>query len=442
MHLMRDLRDRHGMTFVFSTHDPRVVAHAVRVVTLVDAGWRGTSRSPGAPHEILPHIGKDRGGGEGLTRWPHGAPRMRRAARSSPWRGAPAPRGRGGARVALGGRRLAPDGAQVHAPRLPPPDDRLLFPAPGGADALFRLRLDAVATPSEALAAGAAWETRLRVTAPADAATGGFLPPTPPPFRLARARRAAGDRGGARLAPRARPGLLTWRAGPSELTAAGRRSAGGAASSSAPSILRALLAARGRQRPGAAAWTPSEPTSGWARSCRWTSPRRWGATPTDASIFAARVRGYAGELDGEVLLEEGARPPVGLASSAAIGEAEGHVELALFRTPTATPTRPRRRTARREGGPGGELPVRAREGHPGLRRVPLLGLRRGPAWRPAAAALTAGLRRAALARRHAALRPPRAGAPRDVRGERGGDVQLLWLASPGTAPASCRRARP
>ncbi len=36
MHLMRDLRDRHGMTFVFSTHDPRVVAHAVRMVTLVD----------------------------------------------------------------------------------------------------------------------------------------------------------------------------------------------------------------------------------------------------------------------------------------------------------------------------------------------------------------------------------------------------------------------
>jgi ABC-type ATPase involved in cell division len=32
MHMMRDLRDRHGMTFIFSTHDPRVVAHAVRVV--------------------------------------------------------------------------------------------------------------------------------------------------------------------------------------------------------------------------------------------------------------------------------------------------------------------------------------------------------------------------------------------------------------------------
>lgn len=36
MHMMRDLRDRHAMTFIFSTHDPRVVAHAVRVVTLVD----------------------------------------------------------------------------------------------------------------------------------------------------------------------------------------------------------------------------------------------------------------------------------------------------------------------------------------------------------------------------------------------------------------------
>ncbi|HUL75012.1 MAG TPA: ABC transporter ATP-binding protein [Vicinamibacterales bacterium] len=36
MHLMRQLNERYGMTFVFSTHDPRVVAHALRVVTLVD----------------------------------------------------------------------------------------------------------------------------------------------------------------------------------------------------------------------------------------------------------------------------------------------------------------------------------------------------------------------------------------------------------------------
>jgi putative ABC transport system ATP-binding protein len=34
--LMRDLNQNQGITFVFSTHDPRVVAHARRVITLVD----------------------------------------------------------------------------------------------------------------------------------------------------------------------------------------------------------------------------------------------------------------------------------------------------------------------------------------------------------------------------------------------------------------------
>jgi putative ABC transport system ATP-binding protein len=59
MHLMRDLRDRHGMTFVFSTHDPRVVAHAVRVVTLVDGRVaRDEEKAGEAPHEILPGVGR------------------------------------------------------------------------------------------------------------------------------------------------------------------------------------------------------------------------------------------------------------------------------------------------------------------------------------------------------------------------------------------------
>jgi putative ABC transport system ATP-binding protein len=58
MHLMRDLRDRHGMTFLFSTHDPRVVAHAVRVVTLVDGRVARDEEKPGEPpHEILPAAG-------------------------------------------------------------------------------------------------------------------------------------------------------------------------------------------------------------------------------------------------------------------------------------------------------------------------------------------------------------------------------------------------
>jgi putative ABC transport system ATP-binding protein len=59
MHLMRDLRDRHGMTFLFSTHDPRVVAHAVRVITLVDGRvFRDEPKPPEPPHTILAGVGK------------------------------------------------------------------------------------------------------------------------------------------------------------------------------------------------------------------------------------------------------------------------------------------------------------------------------------------------------------------------------------------------
>lgn len=36
LNMMRKLNEENGITFVFSTHDPRVVAHALRVVTLVD----------------------------------------------------------------------------------------------------------------------------------------------------------------------------------------------------------------------------------------------------------------------------------------------------------------------------------------------------------------------------------------------------------------------
>jgi putative ABC transport system ATP-binding protein len=49
IHLMRDLRDQHGMTFVFSTHDPLVVAHATRIVRLRDG--RVYADEANAPHE-------------------------------------------------------------------------------------------------------------------------------------------------------------------------------------------------------------------------------------------------------------------------------------------------------------------------------------------------------------------------------------------------------
>jgi putative ABC transport system ATP-binding protein len=57
MHLMRQLNERYGMTFVFSTHDPRVVAHAVRVVTLVDGKVaRDEQKAFEAEHEPGFHV--------------------------------------------------------------------------------------------------------------------------------------------------------------------------------------------------------------------------------------------------------------------------------------------------------------------------------------------------------------------------------------------------
>jgi len=55
--MMRRLNTEYGITFVFSTHDPRVVAHARRVVTLVDGRvakdeTKTPSPLPGEPMEM------------------------------------------------------------------------------------------------------------------------------------------------------------------------------------------------------------------------------------------------------------------------------------------------------------------------------------------------------------------------------------------------------
>lgn len=44
LNMMKDLNSQRGTTFVFSTHDPRVVAHARRVITLVDGRVAGDER--------------------------------------------------------------------------------------------------------------------------------------------------------------------------------------------------------------------------------------------------------------------------------------------------------------------------------------------------------------------------------------------------------------
>jgi putative ABC transport system ATP-binding protein len=49
MDIMRGLRDRYGMTFIFSTHDTRVVAHASRVVQLRDGVMESDELQDQAP---------------------------------------------------------------------------------------------------------------------------------------------------------------------------------------------------------------------------------------------------------------------------------------------------------------------------------------------------------------------------------------------------------
>ncbi len=54
MHMMRRLRDERKMTFIFSTHDPRVVKHALRVVTLTDGRVSADRRLEVAPEDMPP----------------------------------------------------------------------------------------------------------------------------------------------------------------------------------------------------------------------------------------------------------------------------------------------------------------------------------------------------------------------------------------------------
>jgi hypothetical protein len=66
----------------------------------------------------------------------------------------------------------------------------------------------------------------------------------------------------------------------------------------------------------------------------------------DASTLAARLRGYAGKADLEVVAGRRARDLfAGVTSSAAVGDAEIHGEIAVFRAPEALPGAGERRVA-------------------------------------------------------------------------------------------------
>lgn len=244
-------------------------------------------------------------------------------------------------------RDLAPDGALALRTTLKStlvvsrfPEDPVLFPDPVGSDALFRLRLDLLAKPSDSVTAEVAWETRLHATAPPAAASFGFLPAdTAPPFRIRALDEPLARADGLAWRHELDRASVAWRGGPAELTV-GRQAIGwgrgvlfGAVDLFAP--FSPLEADRAWRRGVDAA--RAEVRLGERASIDAAAAFGQDADP-DASIYAARVRGYAGEADAELLLGRRARDlVVGAATSAAVGDAEAHAEAALFRTPAANP---------------------------------------------------------------------------------------------------------
>lgn len=219
------------------------------------------------------------------------------------------------------------------------PDDPDIYPEPEGLASLWRLRLELEARPGAAVTAAAAWEHRLRAeSAGASFFGAGALPPESPPFyRVRPLDWSVMDVPGASWRHEIDRAFVAWHAGGAEITV-GRQAVG---------LGRGVLF-------GAidvfAPFSPLEADREWRRGVDAVRAEvkladRWSADGVaafgeslDASAAVARLRGYAGEVDGEVVLGWRARDLVaGLVSSAAVGEAEVHGELAVYRTPDPYP---------------------------------------------------------------------------------------------------------
>jgi len=184
------------------------------------------------------------------------------------------------------------------------PDDTLLYPERLTDESLWRLRLEPIWRPGPAVTVDAAYEQRVSVT------------PT-----------SGGLSGAVGVLPRA------FHTGPAEITA-GRQAVGWGRGT--------LFGAVDLFVP----FTPLEADREWRRGIdALRADVKLGARASadfvgafspyiDSSCTAVRLRGYSGALDGELVLGQRARDLVaGLTSSAAIGSAELHGELAYFRTP-------------------------------------------------------------------------------------------------------------
>ncbi len=221
-----------------------------------------------------------------------------------------------------------------------PPYAPLLFPEDEGAASYWRLRLDAEARPGARVSLAVAYEQRLQVTTPGLAAgAGGPVPlDAGAPYRLRQLdwRIAGAD-------------AFAWR---HEIDRA----------SAALHLPRADVTV-GRQAVGwgrgvlfgavdlFAPFSPLEADREWRRGVDAVRAdlrlsNRFSADAVvalgesaDASAVAARVRGYAGDFDGELVAGWRARDLLaGATTSAAVGDAELHGELCLFLAPETLPS--------------------------------------------------------------------------------------------------------
>jgi len=219
------------------------------------------------------------------------------------------------------------------------PDDPELYPEPESLTSLWRLRFDLEARPDAAVTAWVAYEHRLRVVSQgAGLAGSGILPPESPPFyRIQPLDWPIMEVPGGSWRHEIDRAFVAWHARGAEVTV-GRQAVG---------LGRGVLF-------GAvdvfAPFSPLEADREWRRGVdavradvklgdRWSldGVAAFGES-IDGSAFVARLRGYAGEVDGELVLGWRARDLMaGLVSSAAVGDAEVHGELAAYLTPDPYP---------------------------------------------------------------------------------------------------------
>ena len=219
-----------------------------------------------------------------------------------------------------------------------PPDDPLLFPEEESAASYWRLRFDAEVRPAAWAKLELAYEQRLRTGAVAAfVGTGAVVGEVPPPWRIEPLDWEIASGPSFAWRHEIDRASLTLHLGRAEVTA-GRQAIGwgrgvlfGAVDLFAP-------------------FSPLEADREWRRGVdavraevRLTDRISADGVAAigesvDTSIFAARLRGYAGEVDAEIVAGWRARDLfAGLTSSAAVGDAELHGEFAVFRAPEPLP---------------------------------------------------------------------------------------------------------